>query len=236
MNNYDEDIKMHLMKILYGTPNVTYNQYALYDKLVKNYYNDAHLPDDFKYRFMYILNKLPISENDIDVVITNGKYQISFVNDKNNQENKVAFEKSIDGLSQIDFQNTLFVNDPEEFFNWKCPITGNTIYHEIILHNNVDMLEKLIKINSFECNVTNNADLLPIELSANPKINKSIVIYMTLQLKTADDRIKQLNEHLNNSNKMIEKIDKQLDKVATECCAFIYLIFVLCIAVIFNKP
>lgn len=137
------------------------------------------------------LNKLIIDDSDIDVELYN------FTDDNYNEDynNKFIDKNKV---------NEYIVENMSEELNYKDPITGNTIYHDIIKDKNFELIDKLIKRNKMSLYVENNNKETPLSLINDNKMFIKIIDYLNEQNNSLKSIIKINESHI----KVIKKRSK----------------------------
>lgn len=187
--SYD-DIESKIMKYLYSNPNTSFNQYSLYNKLLDDMEGKNGLFDtrDFKRKFIDILRNLDCKYDDLTIT-------------KNNNNITIILDKEIDTKNYEDINYTSY-NDDKEFNYYKFIFDNyieeslnikdknkNSIYHDLVMSSNVDLIKQLINKNKFDYSVKNNNNETPLDLCQNNEIYR---ILLKEQFKEINNRIEKL--------------------------------------------
>ncbi len=203
-----DDIETGIMSILYANMGACFNQFSLYDKLIKDKfpanYNTTINPV-IKAKFLFVLRNLASRYDDILIAKENNVYTATCLADKNDKVTQTInpvqqtsnvqtsnvqtsnvqtsnVQTSISGPEYIDLINYLIDNNIDDKFedlNYIDPFDGNTIYHDLVITNNLDKIKKLIDTDRFNYTVENKKNLTPIMLSTNQEITSTIINGLT---------------------------------------------------------
>lgn len=197
--SYD-DIESKIMKYLYSNPNTSFNQYSLYNKLLDDVDVKTILFDtrDFKRKFIDILRNLDCKYDDLTIT-------------KNNNNITIILDKEINSKNYEDV-NYISYNDDKEFNYYKFIFDNhiekslgikdknkNSIYHDLVMLNNIDLIKQLINTNKFNYDIKNNNNETPLDLCQNNEIYR---ILLKEQFKEIVNRIEKL-EIIEKSRKHI---------------------------------
>jgi len=201
--SYD-DIENKIMKYLYSNPNTSFNQYSLYNKLLDDMEGKNSLFDtrDFKRKFIDILRNLDCKYNDLTIT-------------KNNNNITIILDKEIDTKNYEDINYTSY-NDDKEFNYYKFIFDNyieeslkikdknkNSIYHDLVMSSNTDLIKKLINENKFNYSIKNNNNETPLDLCQNNEIYR---ILLKEQLKEINNRIDKLEIIEKSKNHICNRI------------------------------
>jgi len=201
--SYD-DIENKIMKYLYSNPNTSFNQYSLYNKLLDDMEGKNSLFDtrDFKRKFIDILRNLDCKYNDLTIT-------------KNNNNITIILDKEIDTKNYEDINYTSY-NDDKEFNYYKFIFDNhideslnikdknkNSIYHDLVMSSNTDLIKKLINENKFNYSIKNNNNETPLDLCQNNEIYK---ILLKEQFKEINNRIEKLEIIEKSKNNICNRI------------------------------
>ena len=164
----------------------------LTDKYDGQYTNS--ISPNFKSKFLLVLKNLMSKYDDVKVIRTDeGMYQVwvssgseSELIDKNEKNliqtqtqtqtqiskpnswwkttvtiNSIPFDKT-DNAKMYDY---VYENNLTEHLNWSDPWYGNSIYHELVLVENLNQIQRLIEQEQFNFFVKNSKGLSPIDLA-----------------------------------------------------------------------
>jgi len=201
--SYD-DIESKIIKYLYSNPNTSFNQYSLYNKLLDDMEGKNGLFDtrDFKRKFIDILRNLDCKYDDLTIT-------------KNNNNITIILDKKIDTKNYEDVNYTSY-NDDKEFNYYKFIFDNhideslnikdknkNSIYHDLVMSSNTDLIKKLINENKFNYSIKNNNNETPLDLCQNNEIYR---ILLKEQLKEINNRIDKLEIIKKSKNHICNRI------------------------------
>ena len=201
--SYD-DIESKIMKYLYSNPNTSFNQYSLYNKLLDDMEGKNGLFDtrDFKRKFIDILRNLDCKYDDLTIT-------------KNNNNITIILDKEIDTKNYEDINYTSY-NDDKEFNYYKFIFDNyieeslnikdknkNSIYHDLVMSSNADLIKQLINKNKFDYSIKNNNNETPLDLCQNNEIYR---ILLKEQFKEINNRIEKLEIIEKSRNNICNRI------------------------------
>lgn len=179
-----DEIETGVMSVLYSNIDKKFTQYTLFNKLLENKYDGQYLNtvhSNFKSKFLLVIRTIGSKYDDIMVEKKDGICYIVCQSSKEHvQENSlymeyiakpIEFEKS-DISNMYDY---IYDNDLDEHMNWTDPIDGNSIFHELVLNNNVRQVKKLLEENKFNFEIVNNKNQTPIDLINSQSMSKLLV-------------------------------------------------------------
>lgn len=201
--SYD-DIEKKIMTYLYSKPNTSFNQYSLYNKLLDDMEEKNGLFDtrDFKRKFIDILRNLDCKYDDLTIT-------------KNNNNITIILDKKIDTKNYEDINYTSY-NDDKEFNYYKFIFDNrieeslnikdkneNSIYHDLVMSSNTDLIKQLINENKFNYSIKNNLNETPLDLCQNNEIYR---ILGKEQFKEINNRIEKLEIIEKSRNNICNRI------------------------------
>lgn len=201
--SYD-DIEKKIMTYLYSKPNTSFNQYSLYNKLLDDMEVKTILFDtrDFKRKFIDILRNLDCKYDDLTIT-------------KNNNNITIILDKEIDTKNYEDINYTSY-NDDKEFNYYKFIFDNrieeslnikdkneNSIYHDLVMSSNTDLIKQLINENKFNYSIKNNLNETPLDLCQNNEIYR---ILGKEQFKEINNRIEKLEIIEKSRNNIYNRI------------------------------
>jgi hypothetical protein len=193
-----ENIETKLMSVLYTNIDTCFNQFTLFDKLIKEKFPENYntiINPAIKAKFLLVLRNLTSRFDDIKVEKKDNIYSITCFSDKNNLSNiknyvpEIKTEYKSDSNSDSnsnsnsdsnsipipnlnpeysDLINYIIENNLSEDMNYVDPFDGNTIFHDLVATNNIDKIKTLIESNKFDYFVKNKHNFTPIELTKDP--------------------------------------------------------------------
>jgi len=208
--SYD-DIENKIMKYLYSNTNTSFNQYSLYNKLLDDMEVKTVLFDtrDFKRKFIDILRNLDCKYDDL--TITKNDNNITIILDKEiDTENYEEINyTSYNDDKEFNYYKFIFDNYIEESLNIKDK-NKNSIYHDLVMSNNVNLIKKLINENKFDYVVKNNNNETPIDLCQNNEIYR---ILLKEQFKEINNRIEKLEIIEKSKNNICNRIFETMKNI-----------------------
>jgi hypothetical protein len=161
-----ENIETKLMSVLYTNIDTCFNQFTLFDKLIKEKFPENYntiINPAIKAKFLLVLRNLTSRFDDIKVEKKDNIYSITCFSDKNNLSNiknyvpEIKTEYKSDSNSDSnsnsnsysipipnlnpeysDLINYIIENNLSEDMNYVDPFDGNTIFHDLVATNNID--------------------------------------------------------------------------------------------------
>jgi len=201
--SYD-DIESKIMKYLYSNPNTSFNQYSLYNKLLDDMEGKNSLFDtrDFKRKFIDILRNLDCKYNDLTITKNNNNITIILDKEINTQNYEDINYTSYNDDKEFNYYKFIFDNYIEESLNIKDK-NKNSIYHDLVMSSNTDLIKKLINENKFNYSIKNNNNETPLDLCQNNEIYR---ILLKEQLKEINNRIDKLEIIEKSKNHICNRI------------------------------
>ena len=217
-------IRDHVTLILIANDKTILSKIKLF-KLMLERIDNASSDIHIKEKYAIVFRSLPIDNDDIyfyksdnfivynpDIIRDSNKLIIdenndellnlyNFVDDKYDDDDNNKFitkNKMYDYIVEnMDVQDEL-----NRELSYRDPQTGNTIYHDIIIENNVKIIDKLIKANKMSLFVENNKKETPLNLINDNKIFIKIIDHLSEQnnnlksiIKNNESRIKILKKN-----------------------------------------
>ena len=248
------DIEVNIVSILYCNKDVEFSQFALFDKLLKDKYEDEYnngIHNTFKAKFLLVLRNLRYKYDDIDIYVNdNNIYFIKCISSNNIKIN--IEEECVKNI--IDVQNIsnnvnennylldyIIENKLINEFEYINPLNGNTIYHELVFHCNISQISKMLNNDTFNFIVLNKNKKTPMEISNNLETSNLLIGgIMNKYLKCIEEynkgqdkinvlsgKIEYLESHTNNI-KIIEKCSLfGIIKIKSKKLYYDYKIFII---------
>jgi hypothetical protein len=206
------EIETKIMSILYRHIDIVFNQFTLFNKLINDKYdltNTKTIHPNFKAKFLLVLRNLEAKFKDIKVnKHDNNIYSVvcysnpdnikelvkdDVVKKDENELNNISYNDLVDFIikNKYDSKNN-FINN----YEYIDPFDGNTIFHDLIITNNIAEVTKLIKTKNFDYFIKNKHDETPLELCTNKELYKLLV--MGLLNKYYEDIEFYNNKYINN--------------------------------------
>lgn len=222
-----DKIETDIMSILYSNMDTKFNQYQLFNKLIVDKYdynatNGEYIHPSFKSKFLLILRNLMSKYDDVKITKENSIYNIVCCSVSNPNEPclvklcKNDETKNINTISQNDYTHMydyIFENDLREYMNWSDPFDGNSIFHELVLHNNIKQITKLIDEGKFNYEILNNHNQTPIDLINDIQMSKVLTLGLIKNL----NEIKQMyQQEVKNVDLLLNQIHKNCDYIKSD--------------------
>lgn len=219
--SYDK-IENDIMSILYANIDTIYTQHDLYNKLLKDKYEDSNYIDpSFKYKFLLILRNLRSKYDDVILNKENNFYSVYV---KSNQENVKSNQENVK-LNNEQFTNIVFFNDTDitemynyiydnkltEHLKWIDPINGNSIYHELVLNGNINIINKLIDLDEFDYFVKNNSEQTPFQLSMSIETKNVLIMGLLKKIKLLTEKLAEEQERSSSKYKLLQDKNEYLE-------------------------
>lgn len=200
-----DKIETDIMSVLYANINRKFTQYELFNKLLVDKYDVEqdqiiYTHPNFKSKFLLVIRTLMSKYDDVKLTKKDSVYTImlNVVDDENNNNvdddkdmefiDKLNLEKQLyvdhkNGvsplpLSKLDYSNMydyIYDNGLDDYINWKDPVDSNTIFHELVLFNNVKQTQKLINENEFDFEIKNSLNQTPVDLINSSEMSNVII-------------------------------------------------------------
>lgn len=238
MSTYDkytiDEIETKIMSILYANIDQKFNQFVLFDKLIKDKYPelyDTTINPVIKARFLLVIKNLVSRFEDIIVTKDNNVFSVVCLSNKDQLANIKNYDNSVNGVqngtilqntqnqknnsNQPEYSDLLnyIINDDVEFINYVDPFDGNTIYHDLVITSNLEKIKNLINNGKFNFFAINNKNETPIQLSKDSNIT-NLLITCTMK-KYLDDMqfyTKKIEYYDNKFNNLELKISNYESK------------------------
>ncbi len=210
-----ESIETKIMSILYANIDTCFNQFALFDKLIKDKFPENYnttINPTIKAKFLLVLRNLASRYDDISVIKSNNVFSVTCLSDKHNLANVKEYTPIVQtpnvnimqnnvsnnqispnmSLEYNDLINYIIDNNLNEDIDYVDPFDGNTIYHDLVATNNLEKISKLIEANKFNYWVKNKYGFTPIQLTKN--VDTIIMISNGLAKKYTEETTKLNNK------------------------------------------
>jgi hypothetical protein len=217
------DIESKIMKYLYSNPNTSFNQYSLYNKLLDDMEGKNGLFDtrDFKRKFIDILRTLDCKYNDLTITKNNNNITIILDKENDTKNYEDINYTSYNDNKEFDYYDFIFDNHIEESLSIKDK-NKNSIYHDLVMSSNVNLIKKLINKNKFNYEVKNNNDKTPIDLCENNEIYRILLKEQFKELNNRINKLEIIEKSRNNICNRIFEIIKNFCVVFTLILLFGY--------------
>lgn len=211
-----DKIETDIMSILYGNINKTFNQYTLFNKLLQDKYSGEYssVHSEFKTKYLLILNYLASNYDDVYVSRMIGIDSVYTIVCKSNSDAKITpyaefdFSKSsqLNGKDVSKMYDYIYENNLTEFMEKSTKWDGNTIFHELVLFDNITQVKKLLKLGQFKFFVKNNFMQTPIELASSTTMTHLLVEELEHKIALLNEQlvVQEHNNKLEHDTKEIE--------------------------------
>lgn len=218
--SYD-DIESKIMKYLYSNTNTRFNQYSLYNKLLDDMEVKTVLSDtrDFKRKFIDILRNLDCKYNDLTITKNNNNIIIILNKEIDTKNYEDINYTSYNDNKEFDYYDFIFDNHIEESLSIKDK-NENSIYHDLVMSSNVNLIKKLINKNKFNYEVKNNNNETPIDLCQNNEIYR---ILLKKHFKEINNRIEKLEIIEKSRNNICNRI---FETIKNFCVVFTLILLI----------
>ena len=182
MDHSIDNIETNIMSILYANMDVKFTQFSLFNKLLIDKYdieNTKIIHQNFKAKYLLVIRNLMSKYDDILITKNDKIYSILCVSSKEKTETCAEYIYNNDYLikeDDINLSKYIVENDIMNEFKYIDPCDGNTIYHDLVLSDNLEIVEKMITDGTFNFFVFNKRNQTPLELSTNKLISNIIVM------------------------------------------------------------
>lgn len=171
-----DKIETNVMSVLYSNLDIEFTKNSLFNLLLEEKYSNLYsnyIHPNFKSKFLLVIKNLSLKYDNIKIKEENNTFTIKCESNDEYQEykqNKMEplFIKNVINLDNSDIlemQNYIFENNLTEYIEYTNPLTGNSIYHEMVLMTNNNLIKKLIDEDMFNYWIENNNKQKPFELS-----------------------------------------------------------------------
>jgi len=198
-----DKIETDIMSVLYANIDCTFTQYTLFNKLLMDKYdgeNTRSLSPNFKSKFLLVLKNLMSKYDDIKITRIDGTYNIRVCSESdktpepikeqetqqktNFWNNPIPNPITLDKTDMANMYDYVYENNLNEYLNWTDPWDGNSIYHELVLFENITQIKKLVELDKFNFFIKNSKGLTPIDIALQYNSNNFKQIFMELLVKT----------------------------------------------------
>ena len=199
-----DNIETNIMSILYSNIDIKFSQFSLFNKLLNDKYDISSsnfIHPNFKAKYLLVLRNLMSKYDDIVITKENKNYYILCASDKEKADKCAEYVLNMNDMNDIEINVSKYIvdNDIEKEFKYVDPYDGNTIYHDLVLSNNVDTIEKMIKDDIFNYFVFNKKNKTPLELSNNPLMTNIIVMGIYNKILKENERYNNISSQFNYS-------------------------------------
>jgi hypothetical protein len=229
-----QEIEDKIMSILYSNMDIVFTQYALFNKLLEDKYDNKYtnlVGSNFKPKFLLVLKNLMEKYDDIIINKSNGIFSVVCVSEsekpielnKSNKSNKfneiLEKQKQETNIENKNTENTNYFNlsDVYNYFyesnpsdcikSWADPWEGNTFSHELVLTKNKELIIKLIDSNEFDFETKNKLGKNPIELSTDAEITSILAMGIFKKFILDSEKFKKEKDIIDNK---IEKLENKI--------------------------
>lgn len=212
-----DKIETDVMSVLYANMDKKFSQYTLFYKLLEDKYDGQYvnyIHPNFKSKFLLVVRTLMSKYDDIEVEKKHGVYYIICTSSKENIQEIPIYRESLENpikLEMTDMANMydyIYDNNLNEYMNLSDPFDGNSIFHELILYNNVKQTSKLIEENKFNFEIKNNQNQTPIDLINSQEMKSLVIGEFFKKIKVLTEKY---NQEKTNVNTLVANFNKKVD-------------------------
>ena len=193
-----DQIDIDIMSVLYANQDIKFSPAVLFNKVLYDRYNMSIIDEihqNFKSKFLLVLRLLESRYDDVKIIKQNENYWIICKSENNVQIEYPVYNIPIGRLS--DFTSSdyilmygyIFTNNLDEQINWINPSDGNSIYHELVLTNDKNLIQTLVNLNKFNFDITNKYDQTPLDISQSQEILNILVKGLRNKIKLLEEKI-----------------------------------------------
>lgn len=216
-----DKIETDVMSVLYANMDIVFTQYSLFSKLVQDKYDfkgNNTIHPNFKSKFLLVIRNLTSKYDDIKITRENMVYNIVCLSDvgiklndltkTSNIEQNMSTDIKLDESDISSMYDYIYNNNLDEYINWSDPFDGNSIYHELVLSNNIHQINRLVKENLFDYSILNAHNQTPIDLIKSPQVARIITLGLVKNFNLIKVKLKQETE---NVNTLVKKFNDKID-------------------------
>ncbi len=193
----NKEIESKIMRILMANRGKVLSHYDIYTELVDILdMNDQSLPADLKLRFLFILESLPSSYDDISIYKIN-KYDIPIykvVYDRN-KNHKIDFNNvsSLSDWPNMKSLNEYSINNNSINASLRDYNNKNTLLHDAISNNySKNVIKKLLIQDKIDPLIENSDNITAIEYINNHEISNIFLLKLFQKIEEQNNIIKKL--------------------------------------------
>lgn len=213
-----DKIETDVMSVLYANSDKKFSQYTLFYKLLEDKYDGQYtnyIHPNFKSKFLLVVRTLMSKYDDIIVEKKHGVYYIVCTSSKEEmEENPIYYMEHVSKSVQLEMSDMANMydyicdNNLDEYMNLSDPFDGNSIFHELILHNNVKQTSRLINENTFNFEITNNKNQTPIDLINSQEMKSLVIGEFFKKIKVLTEKY---NQEKDNVDRLVVNFNNKLD-------------------------
>jgi hypothetical protein len=212
-----DKIDTDVMSVLYANIDKKFSQYTLFNKLLEDKYEGQYtnsIHPNFKSKFLLVIRTLMSKYDDIVVEKKDGLYYIVCLSSKEDKEEKPLYMEHISKPIQLGVSDTadmydyIYDNDLNEYMIWSDPFDGNSIFHELVLNNNIKQTSRLIGENRFNFEIKNNQNQTPIDLINSQEMGNLIIKEFIKKIMVLTEKY---NQEKANVESLVVNFNKKID-------------------------
>jgi hypothetical protein len=213
-----QDIENKLMTVLYANENKLFNQYELFDKIIDRFnLSSSYINPELKVKFLLVLRNLRYKYDDIIISNINNIYQIIY----NSFDIYTIKQESINLdcklFSSSQLNNYIIDNDLLNELDYSDPMTGNTIYHDLIITSSYNQVKKLLDKKLFNFTITNYKNKTPLDMIKCLQMSNIFIselmnhnLTMTNKINLLENTITYLENTITYLENRISSLEKNL--------------------------
>ena len=214
-----DKIETDTMSVLYANIDKVFTQFTLFNKLlIDKYDNPNSIHPNFKSKYLLVLRTLMSKYDDILVEKNEQVYTVvckSNNSENNNSENydnwfneQISNPISLDNSDYNNMYDYIYDNNLNEHMTWNDPFNGNSIYHELILNNNIKQISKLIEEDNFNYELKNKNNKTPIDLINSTEMSNLIISKFVKDMILLKEKY---NKEKSNVESLVNDFNKKID-------------------------
>jgi hypothetical protein len=204
-----DKIETDVMSVLYANMDTIFTQYSLFSKLVQDKYDfngNNSIHPNFKYKYLLVVRNLMSKYSDIKITrenmvynivcLTNTDVKLTELNKKSIYEQILTPNIKLDENDISGMYDYIYDNNLCEYINWSDPFDGNSVFHELVLSNNVKQIDRLVKENLFDYSILNSHNQTPVDLIKSVQVAQIIAMGVIKNYNLISKNVKQLKENV----------------------------------------
>ena len=225
-----QDIENKLMTVLFANENKLFNQYELFDKIIDRLnLSSFYINPELKVKFLLVLRNLRYKYDDIVITNINDIYQIIYNSLEKCTINQESITMNNNLLSSSQLNNYIIDNNLLNELDYSDAMTGNTIYHDLIISSSYDQVKKLLDKKLFNFTITNYKNKTPLDMIKCLQMSNifiSELINYNLSMKNRINLLENDTSYLVNQISNLENnlLNNIIYKLFTKILSIFYII------------
>ena len=230
MSNLDDisidKIETDVMLVLYANMDTVFTQYTLFNKLVEDKYNFKNtnlIHPNFKSKFLLIIRNLISKYPDVKITRNNMVYNIVCLSNSDIKLDEITKKQNLNEITSryikleendiSEMYDYIYDNNLDEYINLSDPFDGNSIFHELVLSNNIKQIDRMIKENIFDFNILNSNNQTPCNLIKSPEVARIMTMGLFKNLNLIKEK---LNLEKENVNMLVNNFNDKINYYESE--------------------